>query len=50
VHHNLDVIHVEKSVCDSVVSTLLNIDHKSKDNLKAHRGLEHLGVRKNLWP
>ena len=48
--HNLDMMHVEKNVCDNVVSTLLNIDHKSKGNLKAQRDIEHLGIRKKLWP
>ena len=47
--HNLDVMHIEKNVCDNIVSTLLNIDHKSKDNLKARRDIEHLGVRKKSW-
>jgi len=50
VRHNLDVMHIEKNVCDNIVSTLLNIDHKSKDNLKAQHDIEHLGIRKKLWP
>jgi len=36
-HHNLDVMHIEKNVCDNVVYTLLNQGKKSKDNLKAQK-------------
>jgi len=42
VRHNLDVKHIEKNVYDNIVSTLLNIDHKSKDNLK-------LAITFNIW-
>ena len=38
--HNLDVMHIEKNVCDNIISTLLNTDHKSKDNLKARFDIE----------
>ena len=30
--HNLDVMHIEKNVCDSIIGTLLNIEGKTKDN------------------
>jgi hypothetical protein len=33
--HNLDVIHIEKNICDSVLGTLINIDEKTKDTVKA---------------
>lgn len=36
---NIDVIHIEKNVCDNVVNTILNIDKKSKDNVNARRDL-----------
>lgn len=48
--HNLDVMHIEKNVCDNIINTLLNNGKKSKDNLKARRTLEEIGVRKHLWP
>ena len=48
--HNLDVMHIEKNVCDNVLYTLLNEVGKSKDNLSARKDLEHLGVRPELWP
>jgi len=33
--HCLDVMHIEKNVCDNVLYTLLNDPKKSKDNIKA---------------
>lgn len=38
-HHNLDVMHIEKNVCDSILGTLLNIKEKTKDNLNSHLDL-----------
>ena len=31
VRHNLDVMHIEKNVCDSLIGTFLNIPGKTKD-------------------
>ena len=31
--HNLDVKHIEKNVCESIIDTLLNIPRKMKDSL-----------------
>lgn len=47
--HNLDVMHVEKNVASSIVSTLLHCG-KSKDGLNARKDLEVLGIRKELHP
>ena len=41
---------VEKSVCDSIISTLLDLKGKSKDGLKSHKDLEELRIRSNLHP
>jgi len=30
--HNLDVMHIEKNICDNLIGTLLNLEGKSKDN------------------
>lgn len=35
VRHNLDVMHIEKNVCDNIVGTLLNIPNKTKDGVNA---------------
>ncbi|XP_060169988.1 uncharacterized protein LOC132600681 [Lycium barbarum] len=47
--HNLDVMHIEKNVCDNVINTLLNDIGKSKDNLHAREDLREMGIRKELW-
>nr|KYP46553.1 hypothetical protein KK1_031844 [Cajanus cajan] len=49
-HHNLDVMHIEKNVCDNVIFTLLNDSTKSKDNLSARKDLQEWGIRPDLWP
>ena len=48
--HNLDVMHIEKNVCDSLIGTLLNIPSKSKDGIKARKDLVEMGLRKKLHP
>ena len=48
--HNLDVMHVEKNICDSVVGTLLKLEEKTNDNLKARLDLQHMGIKKELHP
>ncbi|XP_043721065.1 uncharacterized protein LOC122668585 [Telopea speciosissima] len=32
IRHNLDVMHIEKNVCESILYTLLDLKEKSKDN------------------
>ena len=48
--HNLDIMHIEKSVCDSIIGTLLNIEGKTKDNLNSRLDLQAMGIRKQLHP
>jgi hypothetical protein len=48
--HNLDVMHIEKNVCDNVVGTLLGLDGKNKDGLNARADLELLNLKENLHP
>ncbi|XP_028201789.1 uncharacterized protein LOC114385965 [Glycine soja] len=50
VRHCLDVMHVEKNVCDSLVGTLLNIKGKTKDGLKCRQDLVEMGIRQQLHP
>jgi hypothetical protein len=47
VRHNLDVMHIEKNICDSILGTLLGMEGKSKDSEKARLDMEHLGIRKD---
>ena len=46
--HNLDVMHIEKNVCDSLLGTLLGDPHKSKDTDNARWDLVNLGIRQEL--
>ncbi|KAL5579094.1 hypothetical protein UlMin_011536 [Ulmus minor] len=46
--HNLDVMHIKKNVCDSLLGTLLGDPHKSKDTDNARRDLAKLGIRHEL--
>ena len=46
--HNLDVMHIEKNICDSIISTLINIEGKTKDTLKSRIDLTHPVIRKDL--
>ncbi|XP_042423229.1 uncharacterized protein LOC122010821 [Zingiber officinale] len=48
--HNLDVMHVEKNVCENIIGTLLNLKTKSKDGVNARKDLVHLKIRQELHP
>nr|XP_011468494.1 PREDICTED: uncharacterized protein LOC101296414 [Fragaria vesca subsp. vesca] len=49
IRHNLDVMHIEKNVCDNILETILDIKDKTKDTAKAHADLQKMGIRRNLW-
>jgi len=40
----IDVMHVEKNLCDSVIGTLLNIQGKMKDGLNTCQDLVDMGI------
>ena len=46
--HNLDVMHIEENVCDSILGTMCKIEGKSKDTDKAKLDLTDLGIRSGL--
>ena len=46
--HNLDVMHIEKNVVDNIIGTLLNLDGKTNDNLKARQDLKDMGIRSEI--
>ena len=50
VRHNLDVMHIEKNICESILGTVMNIPRKTKDNLKSRLDLVEMGIRKCLHP
>ena len=50
VRHCIDVMHVEKNVCDSLIGTLLNIQGKTKDGVNARLDMLEMNIRKDLAP
>ncbi|XP_021305311.1 uncharacterized protein LOC110431053 [Sorghum bicolor] len=46
--HNLDVMHIEKNVCKSLLGTIIDIKGKSKDTTNARLDLADLNIRKEL--
>jgi len=45
VRHCIDVTHMEKNVCGSVIGTLLNIQGKTKDGLNTRQDLADMGIQ-----
>jgi hypothetical protein len=41
-------MHIEKNICESILGTLMNIEGKTKDIIKARRDLQLMGIRKEL--
>ncbi|KAI5338317.1 hypothetical protein L3X38_017588 [Prunus dulcis] len=50
VRHVLDVMHIEKNVCDSIIGTLLEIPEKNKYGIAARLDLLNMGVKTYLQP
>ncbi|WVZ56366.1 LOW QUALITY PROTEIN: hypothetical protein U9M48_006912, partial [Paspalum notatum var. saurae] len=46
--HNLDVMHIEKNICENLLWTFLRLEGKTKDTISARLDLEDLGIRKEL--
>ena len=42
------MIHIEKNVVNNIIGTVLNLDGKTKDNLKAHQDLKDMSIRSEL--
>jgi hypothetical protein len=49
VHHSIDVMHVEKNVCESLVGTLLNTNRKTREHGHACADLKKMEIRQELW-
>ncbi|CAM8978136.1 unnamed protein product [Rhodiola kirilowii] len=47
--YSLDVMHIEKNVFNNIIGTILGLEGKTKDDVKARKGLEEQGVRRKLW-
>ena len=50
VRHCIDVMHVEKNVCDSLIGLLLNISGKTKDGVNARHDLVYMNIKTELAP
>ncbi|VVA32624.1 Hypothetical predicted protein, partial [Prunus dulcis] len=48
VRHALDVMHIEKNVCYSIIGTLLEIPGKIKDEIATQLDLLNMGVKTDL--
>jgi hypothetical protein len=46
---SIDVMHVEKNVCESLLGTLFNMDRKTKDHGHARVDVKKIGIRLELW-
>ncbi|WVZ81387.1 hypothetical protein U9M48_028768 [Paspalum notatum var. saurae] len=46
--HNLDVMHIEKNICESLLGTFFALPGKSKDSINARLDFKDLGIRKDL--
>ncbi|KAK1613292.1 hypothetical protein QYE76_036965 [Lolium multiflorum] len=46
--HCLDVMHITKNVCESLLGTLLNMPDRTKDGPKARHDMKVLGIREDL--
>jgi hypothetical protein len=49
IRHLIDVMHVKKNVCESLLRTLLNTDRKTRDHGHARADLTKMGIRQELW-
>jgi len=46
--HSLDVMHIEKNICDNILGTLMSINKKTKDTIKTRKDLERMRIKHNL--
>jgi hypothetical protein len=46
--HNLDVMHIEKNICENILFTLLNVPGKTKDTHNARLDLYDMKIRPEL--
>jgi hypothetical protein len=48
--HNLDVMHIEKNICDCIIETVFGIKGKTKDNNKSRLDLKEMNLKPHLHP
>jgi hypothetical protein len=49
IYHSIDVMHIEKNVCESLLGILLNTNEKTRDHGHARVDLKKMGIRPQLW-
>jgi hypothetical protein len=49
VYHSIDVMHVEKNMCVSLLGTLLNTNGKTRDHGHARADPKKIGIRPESW-
>src|SRR5205814_4010144 len=50
IRHAIDVMHVEKNICDSILGILFYIKGKTKEGLKSRKEFIDLNIRHKLHP
>ncbi|XP_060206292.1 uncharacterized protein LOC132633965 [Lycium barbarum] len=48
--HNLDVMHIEKNICDNILGTIMNAKGKTKDTINTRLDLQEMNIRSELYP
>ncbi|WMV24384.1 hypothetical protein MTR67_017769 [Solanum verrucosum] len=48
--HNLDVMHIEKNICDNIMGTIMSVKGKTKDTIKTRLDLQEMNIRSELHP
>jgi hypothetical protein len=48
VRHSIDVMHVKKNMCESLLGTLLNTNGKTRDHGHARADIKKMGIRQEL--
>jgi hypothetical protein len=49
IHHSIDVVHIKKNVCKSLIGTLLNMNEKTRDHEHACADMKKMEIRQELW-
>ena len=47
-HHNLNIMHIEKNIYDNIIDIVLNISEKIKDSIKARLDLQKMRIQSEL--
>ncbi|XP_033517330.1 uncharacterized protein [Nicotiana tomentosiformis] len=48
--HNLDVMHIEKNICDNILGMIMNAKGKTKDTIKTRLDWQEMNIRPELHP